>query len=55
MVIKPEASDTPERKTLHPPFESGSDNTASATCPHCGAEIGPDYKYCPYCGEKLFS
>ncbi len=55
MVIKPQASDTPERELFKSPFESGDENTAPATCPHCGAEIGPDYNYCPYCGEKLFS
>jgi hypothetical protein len=55
MVIKPQASDTSERGMFYPSFESGGEHTGSSTCPHCGAEIRPDYKYCPYCGEKLCS
>lgn len=22
-------------------------------CPHCGRAIGPDFRFCPFCGGKL--
>ena len=31
----------------------GAPSGADRSCPQCGQPLGPDYRYCPFCGKAL--
>lgn len=41
-----------EYTTYQDPFEP-SERYQLPLCPKCKDELGGEYKYCPYCGQKL--
>jgi hypothetical protein len=36
------------------PKHAGATPQAGANfCPHCGTQLGPDFKFCPSCGKRI--